>query len=291
MVFYPLKKNLLCTRRRTIMVLGTMTVVGATLYSFATWTSGIRVMYDVQICATLEPYVGLLRVLSCLDSVLTLVIPSVSIIAMNGRIGVKIYRYMKGKLVNKVPSAGPSCSRTESEIPDSQGNIRSIVGSKRRVRNGVNERYTTDNVPLRVVDTPSGHIHVKPAAKRLRASSWHNLHNMQKSRRKFNSQMRITRMLFFTSSVFVLLNLPSHAFRMYAFMVSLRNQEYKISIVAFSIQELMQFFYYLSFATNFFLYNACSKTFRAALKILGRRLKYKCTHAFLKIRRYVQTHQ
>jgi hypothetical protein len=275
-----------------MMVLGILTVVGATLYSFATWTAGIRVFYGIEICATLEPYIGLLKVLSCLDSVVTLVLPSVSIIAMNGRIGVKIYRYMKGKLVNKIPSAGPS-SRTESEGGhNSQGHVhmRRLADSKRRTRTaGVNERFTMDSVPNRLMETASGNIHVKPAVPvtRPRACSWHNLQNMQVYRRKFNSQMRITRMLFFTSSVFVLLNLPSHAFRMYAFMVSLRNQEYKISGVAFSIQELMQFFYYLSFATNLFLYNACSKTFRAALKILWRRMKYKCRNAAMKINRLV----
>ena len=77
-------------------------------------------------------------------------------------------------------------------------------------------------------------------------------------------QARTTRTLLILSTSFVVLNLPSHVLRLYVFIISLSGttltplQTQKV----YAWQELVQFVYYINFASNFFLYTLCSNAFR-----------------------------
>ena len=77
--------------------------------------------------------------------------------------------------------------------------------------------------------------------------------------------MKTTRMLLLVSTVFVLLNFPSHMFRVYFFFIGLSNQQYNISSNTQYWQELMQMVYYSNFAINFFLYTSSHRAFRSVL--------------------------
>lgn len=77
------------------------------------------------------------------------------------------------------------------------------------------------------------------------------------------AQMRLTVMLMVVSSVFLVLNLPSHGVRLYISVNSLMNSK---DIPLFLAQQVCQMLYYLNFAINFFLYACTSKTFRRCLK-------------------------
>ncbi len=86
------------------------------------------------------------------------------------------------------------------------------------------------------------------------------------------SQLKTTRMLLVVSTVFVLLNAPSHAYKIHSMVSSLRNEEQHISDTAQYCQELFQILYYMNFSINFFLYSAYAKCFRQGLAQLMNRV-------------------
>ncbi|XP_062584043.1 thyrotropin-releasing hormone receptor-like [Saccostrea cucullata] len=79
------------------------------------------------------------------------------------------------------------------------------------------------------------------------------------------AQVRLTVMLIIVSTVFLVLNLPSHGFRFFILVNDFlkRRQE---NFDLFLIQHCLQIMYYTNFAINFVLYCACSKSFRRCFK-------------------------
>ncbi|ELU00822.1 hypothetical protein CAPTEDRAFT_64314, partial [Capitella teleta] len=76
------------------------------------------------------------------------------------------------------------------------------------------------------------------------------------------SQFRTARMLLILSSIFVLINLPSHAFRVHAFVSRFSTGNSKAPADKFKWHEFFQIIYFLNFAINFFIYSACGRPFR-----------------------------
>ena len=99
-------------------------------------------------------------------------------------------------------------------------------------------------------------------------------------KRRSHSQMKTTRTLVFISSIFVLLNAPSHIFRINAFIVSMRGDHYRATDANLRGHEAAQLLYYVNFSINFFLYSACAQRFRKTLKRMLKRLRYSiaCCH-------------
>ena len=91
-----------------------------------------------------------------------------------------------------------------------------------------------------------------------------------------HSQYRTARMLIIVSSVFVFLNLPSHVFRVHAFIqTSVTEQLDSRGHVYVTWHELFQLVYHLNFAINFFIYSVCGRQFRTGLSILYSRLAHR----------------
>ena len=91
-----------------------------------------------------------------------------------------------------------------------------------------------------------------------------------------HSQYRTARMLIIVSSVFVVLNVPSHVFRVHAFIRSSLAEQLGTPRGHTDVRwhELFQLVYHLNFAINFFIY-MCGRQFRTGLKILYSRLVYR----------------
>ena len=107
--------------------------------------------------------------------------------------------------------------------------------------------------------------------------------SITKHNRSF-SQMRTTRLLLTVSTIFIVLNLPSHAFRLQALFLSLMRSATKSSETATRCQELFQFLYYLSFAVNFFLYSLCGAHFRRGLRQLLDKSAHNTRKLWLRLR-------
>ena len=80
------------------------------------------------------------------------------------------------------------------------------------------------------------------------------------------AQNHTTKLLLLVSTVFIILNLPSHALRINtlvksSFMTSNLQADPRASMWL----QLTQYLYYANFSINIFLYSLCGKTFRRAL--------------------------
>ena len=100
--------------------------------------------------------------------------------------------------------------------------------------------------------------------------------NSARSQPKNNSVSHMTKMLVVVSTTFVLLNLPSHFFRIYNYLRVLCDPTYRTSHWQISLQKLLQYMYYLNFSINFLLYNVCGTQFRRSTIQMFRRLTSKC---------------
>ena len=108
------------------------------------------------------------------------------------------------------------------------------------------------------------------------------------SRRRYRTtscqtlQLRVTKLLIVVSSIFLLLNLPSHIMRLYAYFMSITADRFKPTKLFALTQRLFLYVYYVNFAINFFLYSAFGRNFRYAMKHLGRNIRYRfsrCIHS------------
>lgn len=87
------------------------------------------------------------------------------------------------------------------------------------------------------------------------------------------AQVRLTVMLIIVSSVFLILNLPSHGFRFFILVNDLLKRR-KENFHLFLIQHCLQIMYYINFAINFLLYCMSSKSFRRCIRESPKCQKY-----------------
>ncbi len=103
------------------------------------------------------------------------------------------------------------------------------------------------------------------------------------STNRSRTQVKITKMLLVVSSVFLILNLPSHSLRMFSFITTHLDPEKipKPGSVYYGIEKLFTYIFYCSFSVNFFIYNLSGANFRTALKQMFMQCpcsKYFCKH-------------
>ncbi|CAH1392025.1 unnamed protein product [Nezara viridula] len=79
--------------------------------------------------------------------------------------------------------------------------------------------------------------------------------------RTSSSQTKVTEMLLVVSTVFIVLNLPSYAIRMYVY-INQKGEEERAVVV---IQQYAQLLFYINFGINFVLYCVSGQNFRRAL--------------------------
>lgn len=86
-------------------------------------------------------------------------------------------------------------------------------------------------------------------------------------------QMRVTRTLLLVSTTFLVLNLPSHVFKLSNLIFA---PAYYINMTQYLVQEIAQILYYFSFSMNFFLYAFYGKHFQKSLTFMYESLRLKC---------------
>lgn len=117
--------------------------------------------------------------------------------------------------------------------------------------------------------------------------SLYNLHSAAHNRPR-NAQMHVTRVLVIISTTFVALNFPQHLVRLYSYVKSHVQSNYSATRTEVCLQQTTQFIYLWHFAINFYLYNACSRTFQLALKHLLSKLRFQLIKIFCRKRRTFQ---
>ena len=226
-VSYPFKRQTLCTVKNARTVLVTISLFALTSFSFPLWTSGIVLYNGLPYCTVLPQYRRAIFVITAIDTVITLLLPSLIIIALNVRITLLVYRFNKKRETLRCAQLNlRKCSNCEDHLE-------CFCMDKNDC-----ETRPTHPVPIR----------------ELRRSSHRSL-----------VQMKITRMLLVVSTTFILLNLPSHVVRIKSFVESFRQSESSHSGIEMHFQQLSQFIHYLSFSINFFLYSLCGRNFKRCL--------------------------
>lgn len=94
-------------------------------------------------------------------------------------------------------------------------------------------------------------------------------------------QLKVTKMLLLVSSVFLFCNTPSHVIRVYAFVLSEVDPNFRPSRTFLLVQRLAMLLYYAGFSANVVLYTVSGMTFRLAFLHLFRGLSRRLTGAVL----------
>ena len=253
-VFYPLKRHVYCTRTRALRVAVAVTMFAFIAYSFSLATTKIHVIRSTRICMRRPSLEGLLRLLSITDSIITLAIPSVVIVVLNMAITFKIWHFaMRWK-----QSLAENCTCKERPLKTEGSSSSSSHKSDTKRFQDPEDKDGTDRLNLSEMNSASSGL--KSRFKHERSC---RVRTLSDSGRR-NIQLRTTRYLVIVSSVFVALNLPSHALRLHVFVAGLRNDSPEFSPAIRFWQQVFQMLSYMNFTVNIFLYCACSRQFRSA---------------------------
>ncbi len=248
-VCFPLKRDELCSTRTAKIVVGTLAVFSLLAYSFAPFTHGVISLHDLgpSLCAPFDQDSRVLFTINSMDTLITLVIPTVIIIGCNIRIAYivcsfyKTYRHQMNW--NPIKKWDFSHNRCSSDGHSNLSNTRLACV------------YTTAGGSL-AQDKTSGPVSLSRT-----------------------SHMRASRMLLIVSTVFLFCNMPRHALRTYHYIMTLINGDYQPPPTFLLCQELFQILYYVNFAVNFFLYSLSGRSFRVGLRRLKVKIRRKLENA------------
>ena len=187
------------------------------------------------------------------DPFLTLVIPSLGIIAMNGLIVRTFSKYQKE--YNLVAHSKVSCKK---EKP-----YEFIKNKSKRSLMLPNEEISLEIVHEKNSSARSSQIIGIKSRSRLDLT----LTTMPKSN-QINSSSHITKTLLMVSFSFILLNSPYRASRLIAYIRMTLTENFVLTNLEYAVSEVLINFYFTSYSVNFFLYSLCGKKFRASFQAL-----------------------
>lgn len=245
-VYHPFKKITLCSKTKTIKTVVGLSIGALMLYSYNIVINGVvNFANQGDLCVTFRQYDFFARIMSGVDTVITLVLPSVVIVLFNFAIAVKLWRVTISKRENF------SYRRTETS---------GMLESSREVEMEclASTASNSDN---------------------NRSESMLMANHPDGSRHAMRMCLRTTRSLLIVSTVFVALNLPSHSLRIHLALHYLINTDTSDTDYLQRWQQILQFISYINYSANFFLYCACSQSFRTGLRRLCLDKQSKCTKA------------
>ena len=261
-VYFPLMRLVFCTKGRATMVVLALLATSLVLYNFALWTHKVQKYPwgDHYECQFLEQFTVIIQVLSIGDTILTMVLPSLIIIVFNILSAVGVWRFLRQER-----SQGGNVR--EEAIPMTEVTLTTEYDTtnhdNKYLNRSTNQLGTSGS---RKGSATASITDFQLAIKRRSSTpSLPYVLRRHSSRPQSGVQLKTTRTLITISSLFVLLNLPSHAFRVW---VMVHPPEGQASETVHLWQLVCQFLYYLNFSCNLFMYCACSKMFRKELKAL-----------------------
>lgn len=204
-VHFPLQRQRLCTVRRSKIVVVVLALVSLVLYSYGTFTTGVTEFMGIRMCTPFPHYTYFIKVVQNVDTVLCLIIPFIVILVLNIRIAHSVTVFYRTRRRMTCHTATNSSRRSSARQPQ-------------------HSRYTNPN---------------------YRQSHVYNNGNHGSEVGGSRTQVRVTKMLLATSSIFLLLNLPRHCVRIYAFV-----QKGKLPLNFAIWHKLFQILYYIHFAGN-----------------------------------------
>lgn len=252
----PLQDMCIVPRARKVVLC--LSLFGIVAYSFGAWTSGVQEIAPGRAaCSPLARFRHVITISNNIDTFITLIIPSCSIFIMNIRIILKIaYFYDKRSELTVTFSRSTGGGDGRQGARDAAGNAHAQA------------QQQLQRAEVSLDETGSVTTHVKPP-----------------SSPRHRSQMKITKLLLVVSTMFLLLNLPSHAIRVYSYFRGIFDSHYAPSRSLLLWQQFFTIIYNCNFSINFFLYSLCGKNFRKALCQMIRSAYHKicllcCCHRY-----------
>ena len=240
---HPIKRNSICTplfARRIVVLTALVALIG---YAFSLFTYGPSDLLGFSICSPLPIYDRVVYIINNVDTVVSLIIPTVIIIGCN----IRMYR-----IIYQFQQQNGDISSTSGPESIQKWSFSKLSASTSEIR------YMVRKLP-------------------------ENTNITEAQRKKFamsrSSHMRATRMLIIVSSAFVVCNVPWHTSRTYAFFRELGDKNYMSGAYFLLTQKLFHIIYYINFAMNFFLYSMTSRSFRNGLLRLCTKLRNRLEHA------------
>lgn len=249
-VFHPLRRRF-CTRARAIKIVVGMTFGALVVYSFAIWTNEVHYVEHqrTHACMTKGPYMNLVQVLVNVDSIVTLLIPSAAIIIFNVAIGIKVWQFASRR---KKHMRNTSTRKNSRRQLINMQNSKAVLGENILYTGGTKTTLSPSSTPT--PSTSNSSFNIRPIRDKKRVSGiWHNM------------QIHTTCSLLVVSSVFLLLNLPSHVFRAYVYVTMTTVTQHEFTMEFYFWQHVSQMLSYCNFSVNFFLYCAFNRQFRSNL--------------------------
>ena len=250
-VLFPFKRGDMCTVKKANIVVASLALFGFLAYNFGIWAPNSEYIKGANAtdiigpyCNIKEKYARLIHILNNIDTVVTLILPSFTITMLNLQIIRAVTRINKDR--RQVLYSHAIAGRQTSNTSKADGN-----------------RHETASTSFM-----SGQHSKKPSCVGHSTCSSPKVGNEKKklqSQQSSAGQNRVTKMLLVVSTIFLLLNLPSHTIRIYFFIAAIVNPSYNPPTIMLSLQKLFVYIYYINFSINFFLYSLCGNNFRKAL--------------------------
>ena len=284
-VCHPFVTYTMCSTKRAKIVICAISAFAAVGYNFALWTSRVIYFNDKPFCLPREEFMQAVNIAAGIDGVLTMIVPSVVIVLLNLRIGIRIYsthwHHGKQPAFSNVPATngtsggrGRTSSTTTMTNPTASASTSSVNGRKRTGSISIINGRKVSNISLGILrktsNTSLGSGRKRSnssTGKPVRRSSSGNSLDVRRGQkhRAGAASPKTNRLLFMVSAVFLLLNGPSHAIRTYYMYRQMASVSFRPSRLGIQLQECFQFFFYINFSVNFFLYSFGAKRFRAAM--------------------------
>ena len=97
-VCFPFKRLDLCTPKRAKIVVISLAFAACVMFNFALWTSEVGNLFQRPFCAPMPKYFTLVSGLNNVDTLLTLIIPTIIIITSNIRIGYAVAKFYRNRV-------------------------------------------------------------------------------------------------------------------------------------------------------------------------------------------------
>ena len=187
-ICHPFEVNKYCTTKIAKITVFVFVTVAMLLYNFPLWTINVTDYQGQRVCLRNPGYDVIHQMLNYIDTLVTLVIPTILIISLMIAITVRVLK----------------------------------IYHRKRIMQG----------------------------KRV-------------DRKSSNPQGKVTRMLFSVSVIFIVLNLPSHAVRIYMTICNYVLSRPEWSVTEKAAHYIFQTMYYLNFSVNIFVYLVFGTKFRS----------------------------
>lgn len=230
--FYLSTRTLqLLDRSFAVRVLGFLAGVAIVLYGYNIWTIEIHeIDQDRNVCTEKSSYFVL--AMSCIDSLLTSLVPMVMMLVMTSRLLLAITKDCDNATVN------PLQTRRKTSL------VQAIEWIS-------NETRTFSNAyQLGQTNIFSARREIEQRTVRGRSKS-------------LSAHRKLRKMLVAVSVVFLFLNLPMHVNKLQSQLMSIIEDGYVTSEKAQAITHLLDLLFYINFSVNFFVYSGFTKQFRS----------------------------